>query len=190
MGQHLAEIFPGLGREFMPTLNEGSFLYMPVIMPHGSIGEAQEYLRQTDRAIQSIPEVESVVGKLGRLESPLDPAPISMFETVIQYKPEYIQSTEGDRVNFAFNKDEGVHLQDNAGKLIPDEEGRPYRNWRPEIQSPEDIWDAITEAVSDFPGLTAAPKLAPIATRLVMLQTGMRAPMGVKVYGPDLETIH
>ncbi|MEQ8821045.1 MAG: efflux RND transporter permease subunit [Sumerlaeia bacterium] len=187
--QDLDAAFPGLGREFMPTLDEGSFLYMPVIMPHGSIGEAQEYLRLTDMAIQAIPEVETVVGKLGRVESPLDPAPISMFETVIQYKPEFIQDEDGRRINFAYDEEAEEYLRDEAGELIPDPDGRPYRNWRPEIGSPDDIWDAITEAVDEFPGLTAAPKLAPIATRLVMLQTGMRAPMGVKVRGPDLETI-
>jgi len=187
--QDLDAAFPGLGREFMPTLDEGSFLYMPVIMPHGSIGEAQEYLRLTDMAIQAIPEVETVVGKLGRVESPLDPAPISMFETVIQYRPEFIQDADGRRINFAYDAKAEDYVRDDAGNLVPDPEGRPYRNWRPEIQSTDDIWDAIAEAVDDFPGLTAAPKLAPIATRLLMLQTGMRAPMGVKVRGPDLETI-
>ncbi len=187
--QKMDEAFPGLGREFMPTLDEGSFLYMPVIMPHGSIGEAKEYLRLSDMAIQAIPEVELVVGKLGRVESPLDPAPISMFETVIQYKSEYIQDENGHRVNFAYDRESEEYRRDDNGDLIPDEAGRPYRNWRPEIESKDDIWEAITDAVDDFPGLTSAPKLAPIATRLVMLQTGMRAPMGVKVRGPDLETI-
>src|SRR5690606_24890639 len=101
--QNLDAAFPGLGREFMPTLDEGSFLYMPVVMPHGSIGSAQEYLQLTDMAIQSVPEVETVVGKLGRAESPLDPAPISMFETVILYKPEFIQDEQGRRINFAYD---------------------------------------------------------------------------------------
>ncbi|CAN5499217.1 efflux RND transporter permease subunit [soil metagenome] len=187
--QDLDAAFPGLGREFMPTLDEGSFLYMPVIMPHGSIGEAREYLQLTDMAIQAVPEVETVVGKLGRAESPLDPAPISMFETVIQYKPEFIQDENGHRVNFAFDEDSKEYIRDDTGGLISDSDGRPFRNWRPEIRSTDDIWDAVADAVNQFPGLTAAPKLAPIATRLVMLQTGMRAPMGVKVRGPDLETI-
>ncbi len=187
--QDLDDAFPGLGREFMPTLDEGSFLYMPVIMPHGSIGEAQEYLRLTDMAIQAIPEVKTVVGKLGRVESPLDPAPISMFETVIEYKPEFIQDEDGRRVNFAYDDQKNEYIRDETGELIPDPDGRPFRNWRPEIKSTDDIWDAIADSVNGFPGLTAAPKLAPIATRLVMLQTGMRAPMGVKVRGPDLETI-
>jgi Cu(I)/Ag(I) efflux system membrane protein CusA/SilA len=188
MGETLAEAFPGLGREFMPVLDEGGFLYMPVTMPHGSIGEAMEYMRQTDMAMQAIPEVDLVVGKLGRAESPLDPAPVSMLETVIQYKPEYVQDEQGRRVSFAYDRDRGKYQRDADGNLIPDPSGRPFRNWRPEIKSPEDIWAQIVEA-THVPGLTSAPKLAPIAARQVMLQSGMRAPMGVKVRGPDLETI-
>jgi copper/silver efflux system protein len=187
-GSALAESFPGIGREFMPTLDEGSFLYMPVTMPHGSIGEAMEYMRLTDLAMQAIPEVDLVVGKLGRAESPLDPAPVSMLETVIQYKPEYRQDEQGRRVSFAFDAEKGEHIRDENGELIPDPRGRPFRNWRPEFTSPNDIWGEIVEATR-LPGLTSAPKLAPIAARLVMLQSGMRAPMGVKVRGPDLETI-
>lgn len=187
-GEHLAEAFPGLGREFMPTLDEGSFLYMPVTMPHASIGEVMEYMRLTDMAMEAIPEVDLVVGKLGRAESPLDPAPVSMLETVIQYKPEYIQDERGRRLNFAFDAESGEHIRDDNGDLIPDRRGRPYRNWRSNIQSPDDIWEEITR-VTRLTGLTAAPQLAPISARLVMLQTGMRAPMGVKIHGPDLETI-
>ncbi|MDX1970917.1 MAG: efflux RND transporter permease subunit [Candidatus Sumerlaeia bacterium] len=188
VAQTLNNLFPGMGREFMPTLDEGSFLYMPVAMPHASIGEAMNYTRLTDMAIQSIPEVELVVGKLGRAESPLDPAPVSMLETIIQYKPEYMQDERGRRVNFAFDEVAGEYQRDSHGNLIPDPNGRPFRNWRPEIQTPDDIWDEIAR-VTQMPGLTAAPQLAPIAARLVMLQSGMRAPMGVKVRGPNLETI-
>jgi copper/silver efflux system protein len=73
----------------MPSLDEGAFLYMPTTMPHASIGEATDILKELDRRIMSVPEVEMAVGKIGRVESPLDPAPISMVETVIQYKSEY-----------------------------------------------------------------------------------------------------
>ena len=78
-------IWASLGKEFMPSLDEGSFLYMPTTMPHASIGEALDVLQKQDMAFQSIPEVESVVGKIGRVESALDPAPVSMIETVINY---------------------------------------------------------------------------------------------------------
>lgn len=156
-----AKPFPGLGKEFMPPLDEGSFLYMPTTMPHASIGEAMDVLQKQDMAIQSIPEVDSVVGKIGRVDSSLDPAPVSMIETVINYKPEYRLNSEGERI----------------------------RQWRSHIQSPDDIWREIVK-VAQIPGTTSAPKLQPIAARIVMLQSGMRAPMGVKVKGPTLEAVN
>jgi copper/silver efflux system protein len=81
--------------EFMPRLDEGSFLFMPTTMPHASIGEALDVLQLQDMGFSAIPEVESAVGKIGRAESPLDPAPVSMIETVINYKPEYITDEAG-----------------------------------------------------------------------------------------------
>ncbi len=180
--------FPGLGKEFMPPLDEGSFLYMPTTMPHASIGECLDILQKQDIAFNSIPEIESVVGKIGRVESPLDPAPISMVETVINYKPEYITDKDGHRVRFRYDKKTTTFVRDENGQLIPDRRGRPFRQWRDQIKNPDDIWDEIVKA-GQIPGTTSAPKLQPIATRIVMLQSGMRAPMGVKVKGPDLDTI-
>ena len=156
----VAHVFPGLGSEFMPSLDEGAFLYMPTTMPHASIGEATDILKELDRRILSVPEVKTAVGKIGRVESPLDPAPISMIETIIEYHPEYTTDENGDLV----------------------------RLWRDEIRAPQDIWDEIVRAAA-MPGVTSAPKLQPIETRIVMLQSGFRAPMGIKVFGPDLETI-
>ncbi|WP_320007632.1 efflux RND transporter permease subunit [Maridesulfovibrio sp.] len=221
----LAHTFPGLGKEFMPDLDEGAFLFMPTTMPHASIGEAHDVLRKQDMMIQSIPEVESAVGKLGRAETPLDPAPISMIETVINYKSEYVVSKSGERLRFKYDPDQkdyfrnvkgdlvpakdgypylvqGYYARDDNGELIPDENGKPFRIWRsalsPElnpkrkswkgITSPDDIWDEIVKAAK-IPGVTSAPKLQPIAARIVMLQSGMRAPMGIKVKGPNLETL-
>ena len=180
--------FPGLGKEFMPPLDEGSFLYMPTTMPHASIGEALDVLQQQDKAFNSIPEIESAVGKLGRVDSPLDPAPISMIETVINYKSEYIQDASGKKIRFAYDDSNYEFIRDEQNQLIPDDDGRPYRQWRENIHSPNDIWDEIVKA-GRLLGTTSAPKLQPIAARLVMLQSGMRAPMGVKIKGPDLETI-
>jgi Cu(I)/Ag(I) efflux system membrane protein CusA/SilA len=180
--------FPGLGKEFMPSLDEGSYLYMPTTMPHASLGEAIDVLQKLDQAIASVPEVDLVVGKIGRVESALDPAPISMVETVINYKSEYKTDENGRRLRFRWDSASGDFARDEAGELIPDSRGRPYRQWREEIRSPDDIWDAIV-AAARLPGTTSAPKLQPIETRIVMLQSGMRAPMGVKVRGPDLETI-
>jgi len=183
-----AHTFPGLGKEFMPPLDEGSFLYMPTTMPHASIGEALDILQKQDIAFQAIPEIETVVGKIGRVESPLDPAPVSMIETIINYKPEYIVDKGGHRIHFKYDEETGKFIRDESGELIADPDGRPFRQWRDHIRTPDDIWDEIVEA-GQIPGTTSAPKLQPIATRLVMLQSGMRAPMGVKVKGPDLETI-
>jgi copper/silver efflux system protein len=180
--------FPGLGREFMPALDEGSFLWMPTLMPHASMGEALEVMAYQNAAFEAIPEVESVVGKIGRAESALDPAPISMFETVINYRSEYATDAAGRRVRFAYDRRAGDFVRDAAGGLVPDRRGRPYRQWREHIRSPQHIWDEVVR-VGRVPGSTSAPRLQPIETRLVMLQTGMRAPMGIKVRGPDLESI-
>jgi Cu(I)/Ag(I) efflux system membrane protein CusA/SilA len=183
-----ANAFPGLGNEFMPPLDEGAFLYMPTTMPHASIGEALDVLQLQDKLISSIPEVEMVVGKLGRAESPLDPAPISMIETIVSYKPEYKSDKAGNRINFRYDEESDLFVKDKKGELIPDENGRPYRDWRDEIRTAEDIWEEIVKA-ADIPGTTSAPKLHPIAARIVMLQSGMRAPMGLKIKGPDQPTI-
>ena len=186
--QALDRSLPGFGKEFMPNLDEGSFLYMPTIMPHASIGEAQDSLEILDRAIAAIPEVESVVGKLGRADTPLDPAPISMFETVINYHSEFRTDLNGRVMRFSFNRDENEFERDDVGELVQDPNGQPYRQWREHIRSVDDIWQEIVSA-TDLPGTTSAPKLQPIAARIVMLQSGMRAPMGIKVKGPDLDTI-
>ncbi|MDD8043316.1 MAG: efflux RND transporter permease subunit, partial [Verrucomicrobiota bacterium] len=105
---------------------------------------------------------------------------------VINYRPEYRTDRNGHRINYRFEK--GVFVRDAHGELIEDPRGRPYRQWREHIRTPDDIWHEIVEAAK-IPGTTSAPKLQPIAARIVMLQSGMRAPMGVKVQGPDLATI-
>ena len=209
-------IMRNTGKEFMPSLNEGSFLLMPTSMPHAGVEENKRVLQQLDMAVASIPEIETVVGKSGRTESALDPAPLSMYENVILYKPEYILDEDRERQKFKVNDDGLFMLKDgslvinpnddindhskhqsqikkefyqvNSKLLIPDEDGEYFRNWRPDIESPDDIWKEIVK-VTKLPGVTSAPKLQPIETRLVMLQTGMRAPMGIKVKGQDLKEI-
>lgn len=180
------EVFKNTGEEFMPSLNEGSFLLMPTSMPHSGMEENIKNLRLLDMAVTAIPEVEMVVGKAGRVNSPLDPAPMSMYENVINYKAEYKTDAGGHRIRFRF--EDGEYTRDDKGQLIPDKNGRYFRQWRDHIQSPDDIWDEIVQATK-IPGVTSAPKLQPIETRLVMLQTGMRAPMGIKVKGQDLKEI-
>ena len=184
----LVHTFPGLGREFMPRLSEGSFLFMPTISSHGSIGEAVDVLKKQDTAIRALPEIDLVVGKVGRVASPLDPAPVSMVETVIQYKSEYVEDETGRRVLYRYDEIAQEFEHDEFGDLIPDPGGRPYRQWRDHIRGEKDIWAEIEKAARVL-GSTSAPLLQPIETRLVMLQTGMRAPMGVKVFGPDFASI-
>jgi Cu(I)/Ag(I) efflux system membrane protein CusA/SilA len=216
-------IMNNTGKEFMPALNEGSFLLMPTSLPHSGVEENKRVLQQLDMAVATIPEIETVVGKAGRTESALDPAPLSMYENMIQYKSEYMRNSQGKRQRYKVNGDGMFELKDgrlihnkntaissstalSAGfeenkvgrvsialhvtnkKLIEDDDGKFYRNWRPEIKNPDDIWNEIIR-VTKLPGVTSAPKLQPIETRLVMLQTGMRAPMGIKVKGQDLKQI-
>lgn len=180
-------IFTNTGKEFMPALNEGSFLLMPTAMPHAGMEMNEANLRLLDLSVNAIPEVASVVGKAGRVESSLDPAPMSMYENIIAYKSEYKLDDKGHKIRFKVTA-EGTYIRDENGDLIPDENGQYFRQWRDHIQSPDDIWDEIVEATK-IPGLTSAPKLQPIQTRLVMLQTGMRAPMGIKVKGNNLKEI-
>lgn len=285
----LSHTFPGIGEEFMPSLDEGSYLLMPSSMPHSGVAYNEKAIAQMDMLLANIPEVELAVGKLGRVESALDPAPVSMFENIINYKPEYVVDENGRRMTFLVNEQGWYRIKINGNKeyrnktgignrekgnktgidgngengigdtvetrgnkivgnkggisgnkgniiginrdkveggivwfdkvagifygengdtlseldqhqlynlvgghtekyLIEDEDGEYFRNWRPNIHSPDDIWNEIVK-VTQIPGLTSAPKLQPIETRLIMLQTGMRAPMGVKVYGPDLKTV-
>jgi len=217
-----AHSFPGIGEEFMPSLNEGSFLLMPSSMPHAGVEQNKRVVQQLDMLLANIPEVDLAVGKMGRAETALDPAPISMYENIINYKPEYKLNSKGHRERFKTDKNGHyfIDLQDSSFKsntqildknlkwyfngndtleigtklpflsshLIKDENGEYFRNWRTEIHSPDDIWNEIVR-VTKIPGVTSAPKLQPIETRLIMLQTGMRAPMGIKVYGPNLKAI-
>ena len=250
--QEASNIFPGTGKEFMPSLNEGSFLLMPTSMPHSSIEKNLQYIQTLDKRLSLIPEVDVAVGKWGRVNSALDPAPVQMFENTINYRSEYLLDENGQRKRFKTDehgwftlhlkevknaiepggnslKSGGKEISDlrfeqkrnifhllEAGTwkevpnvrnnssqeylliqaisknipqfLIPDDGGEYFRQWRPEIKKPLDIWNEIVK-VTDIPGLTSAPKLQPIEARLVMLSTGMRAPMGLKVFGPDLESI-
>lgn len=152
--------YPGLTSEFMPSLDEGAFLFMPTTTPNAGVEQNVVLLQFLDRVVAEIPEIDKVVGKLGRVESALDPAPISMFENIITYKPEYGYDISGNRT----------------------------RQWREHIKSSDDIWNEIIQK-TQHPALTSAPKLQPIETRLLMLQTGLRAPIGIRIQGGDLDQI-
>ncbi|MDR2139740.1 MAG: efflux RND transporter permease subunit [Tannerella sp.] len=194
-------IWQGMGREFMPALDEGSFLLMPTSMPHTGIEQNLQLIKAVDKRIGAIPEVEVSVGKWGRVNSALDPAPVQMFENTINYRPEYMLDEDGHRMRFKTTSKGAFMLRNGttydpaggfrpipADSLIPDRRGDYFRQWRPQIKNTNDIWQEIVN-VSHLPGLTSSPRLQPVEARLVMLSTGMRAPMGVKITGPDLESI-
>ncbi len=158
---HIADAVSGFGKEFMPPLNEGSLLYMPVMMPKTGLTEIQRVMSWQDKVIAATPEVASVAGKLGRFETATDPAPTEMLETTIMLKPEY----------------------------IPNGRWRMKRNpaWR-EGMTVEKLKAELTEKMKEVPGYVPA-FLQPIENRILMLYTGIRAQVGVKIYGDNLEKI-
>ena len=137
-----------IGSEFMPDLDEGDLMYMPTTFPGVSVGKAQELLQQTDKLIKSVPEVKQVFGKIGRADTATDPAPLTMIETTIQFKPK--------------------------------------SEWR-EGMTKEKLRDEFNRLIK-FPGLTNA-WVMPIKTRIDMLATGIKTPVGIKVAGPDLKVL-
>lgn len=167
-------ILPGLGREFMPPLDEGSLLYMPSLLPQASLSQAIEVNSKQDLAIASVPEVESVVGKIGRADSALDPAPIGMMESIVILKPEVEWRTK--KVERVFSGLPGW-LKAPLTWVWPEERRITKQEILAELQERTAI-----------PGVLPT-WLQPIQTRLVMLQTGFRAMMGVKIYGSDLREI-
>jgi Cu(I)/Ag(I) efflux system membrane protein CusA/SilA len=137
-----------IGSEFIPSLDEGDLMYMPTTYPGISIGKARELLQQTDKLIKTVPEVETVFGKMGRAESATDPAPLTMIETFIQLKPQ--------------------------------------EEWREGLTT-AGLIDELNSLIQ-IPGLTNA-FVMPIKTRIDMLATGIKTPVGIKVAGPDLSVI-
>ncbi len=145
----LADFAGGMGSEFMPALNEGSLLFMPVLLPSTSLTEVKRIMAWQDRVIREVPEVESAAGKLGRAETPTDPAPVEMIETTIMLKPQ--------------------------------------AQWRPGMTKDKLVAE-LTEKLSRIPGYVPG-FLQPIENRILMLSTGIRAQVGVKILGSDLATL-
>ncbi|QDV59144.1 efflux RND transporter permease subunit [Rosistilla oblonga] len=142
-------VFTGLQSDDWIALDEGSWFYMPTLYPAASFSQAMQVLQTQDVLIGQIPEVKDVLGKIGRVESALDPAPAAMVETYVMLKPE--------------------------------------SEWREGV-SARDVWDEINR-VATLPGVTPASALQPIEGRVVMLQSGIKAPMAIRVYGDELETL-
>lgn len=166
-----------MGTEFMPPLYEGDLLYMPTTLPGLSVTKARELLQQTDKIIASFPEVERVFGKIGRAETATDPAPMMMIETTILLKPEDQWRTV-HRPRFYSGWPDSLEWLKKPLRLIWAEEG-PL--------SVDQLIDELNSAVH-FPGLTNAWTM-PIRTRIDMLSTGIRTPVGIKVMGDDLEVL-
>ncbi len=164
-------VFFSLGSEFMPPLYEEARFYMPSTMPGISIGEAQRALQVTDRLIKAFPEVDRVLGKAGRAETSTDPAPLSMFETVITLKP----------------RSEWRKVPTWYSSWSPEWLKPLFRHFTPDTISPEQLVDRLNEAVK-LPGVSNAWTM-PIKARIDMLSTGMRTPVGLKIHGDDLEKI-
>jgi copper/silver efflux system protein len=164
-----------LGSEFMPPLDEGDLLYMPTTFPNISIEEARQQLRRQDEVLRSFPEVRSVLGKIGRADTPTDPAPLSMVETVVQLKPRVEWRTKYVRRWYVGSTPEFM---------------RPLFNWlQPEFVSltREELIQEMNARLQ-LPGWTNA-FTQPIRNRVDMLATGIRTPIGIKVYGTDLAQI-
>ena len=167
-------LIPRLGSEFMPALDEGDLLYMPITFPNISVEEAKRALQIQDRALREYPEVLSVFGKVGRSETATDPAPLSMVETVVRLKPRSEwRHVHVDRVYSRWPK----VLQAPFRRLLPDERPR----------TTEELFAEMNGRMS-YLGWTNAFTM-PIKNRLDMLTTGIRTPVGVKVYGANLEEI-
>jgi copper/silver efflux system protein len=168
-------VFQKLGSEFMPPLNEGTLLYMPITLPGISVTEASKYLQIQDRLLRQFPEVETVFGKVGKAETSTDPAPFSMVETIVVLKPEKEwRSVHRDRWHSRWAP---KFLQTGLGKIWP-EEG-PMK-W-------EDLLEEMDRTVQ-IPSYANA-WLFPIRTRIDMITTGIRTPVGIKVLGTNLDTI-
>jgi Cu(I)/Ag(I) efflux system membrane protein CusA/SilA len=145
----VAKLARGMGSEFMPTLNEGSLLFMPVLLPSTSLTEIKRLISWQDKVLSQVPEVQSAAGKLGRAETATDPAPVEMIETTIELKPESA--------------------------------------WRPGM-TPDKLIAELTEKLSQAPGYVTG-FLHPIEGRILMLSTGIRAQVGVKILGGDLDLL-
>ncbi len=144
-----ANVARGMGSEFMPTLNEGSLLFMPVLLPSTSLTEIKRLIAWQDQVMKQVPEVQSAAGKLGRSETATDPAPVEMIETTIELKPQ--------------------------------------AQWRPGMTQ-EKLIAELTDKLSQAPGYVPG-FLHPIEGRLLMLSTGIRAQIGVKIFGDNLDAL-
>ena len=164
-------VFEKIGSEFMPPLDEGSLLYMPSTLPGISVTQAQQLLQVQDRIIKQFPEVDTVLGKAGRAETSTDPAPFSMMETVIILKP----------------VDQWRKVDTWYSSWAPDWSKKIFRRFTPDHISTDQLIDEMNQALK-LPGTSNAWTM-PIKARVDMLTTGVRTPVGIKIYGADIKKI-
>ena len=164
-------VFEQLGSEFMPPLDEGTLLYMPSTLPGVSITQAQQLLQVQDKIIRQFPEVQTVLGKAGRAESSTDPAPLSMMETVVVLKPE----------------DQWRKVDTWYTAWAPEWAKKVFRRFTPDHISTDQLVEQMDEALK-IPGTSNAWTM-PIKGRVDMLTTGVRTPVGIKIYGADIKQI-
>jgi Cu(I)/Ag(I) efflux system membrane protein CusA/SilA len=165
----LANLTRGMGSEFMPPLNEGSLLFMPVLLPSTSLTEVKRIMAWQDQVISKTPEVASVAGKLGRSETATDPAPVEMIETTIMLKPEFLVT---NRTFLGFIK---------IPRTIRNPEWRAGRT----VQS---LRDELSQKLTQVPGYVPG-FLQPIENRILMISTGIRAQVGIKILGDNLDAL-
>ncbi|MBL8216662.1 MAG: efflux RND transporter permease subunit [Bryobacterales bacterium] len=166
-------VYERLGSEFMPPLDEGTLLYMPSTLPGISVNEAQRLMQVQDRILKKFPEVDTVLGKSGRAETSTDPAPFSMMETVVVLKPQ--------------EQWRKVDTWWTGYTWAPDWLRAVFRRLTPDHIATEDLVEEMNQALQ-LPGVSNAWTM-PIKARIDMLTTGVRTPVGVKVYGSDLKEI-
>jgi Cu(I)/Ag(I) efflux system membrane protein CusA/SilA len=159
--------FLSLGSEFMPPMDEGAILYMPTFPPGVSIAQAQRVLQSTDLVIKQFPEVEQVLGKAGRAETATDPAPLSMLETLITLKP----------------RDQWRHVPTWYSSWAPEWAQKLFRHITPDTISTDELISQMDSALK-VPGLSNAWTM-PIKGRIDMLNSGIRTPVGIKIFGDD-----
>ena len=164
-------VYEKLGSEFMPPLDEGTLLYMPSTLPGISLTEAQRLMQVQDRIIRSFPEVEYVFGKAGRAETSTDPAPLSMMETIVQLKPH----EQWRKIDTWWSSWSPAWLRTTFARLTPDH------------ISTDDLIDQMNQALK-LPGVSNAWTM-PVKARIDMLTTGVRTPVGIKIFGADIKTI-
>jgi Cu(I)/Ag(I) efflux system membrane protein CusA/SilA len=184
ISKKIGKLFPyqNIGSEFMPPLYEGDLLYMPTTFPGISPTKARELIQVTDRIIKSFPEVETVFGKAGRAETATDPAPMDMIETTIRLKPE----TDWPAVDIEEDSGTGVSPVSFSSETHG-QDARATKKIAHRRRTPDELVTVMNSAVQ-IPGLNNAWTM-PIKTRIDMLSTGIKTPVGIKIAGPDLKEL-